>query len=297
MAAVHTIETTSPSTDTGIVIRPLGSIMGAEIIGADVSRSLQPQTFKRFTDALDEYKVIVFRDQVLSKDQLIAFSKLWGSLGEHIMPGATRAGVPEINVMSNANAEGKPSGKHPDPTAKRWHTDRSYMPRPAMASLLYGVEVPSVGGDTLFANATLAYDNLPDDVRRRIDGLNAIHSVEHSRRAGGVALATEEEKKKAPPIKHPLARKHPATGRKGIYAGCHAWKVDGLPDAEGRELLDYLINHATQPRFVYAHKWKKHDLVMWDNRCTFHAATDYDTAKELRIMYRTVVEGDATVPV
>jgi alpha-ketoglutarate-dependent taurine dioxygenase len=121
--------------------------------------------------------------------------------------------------------------------------------------------------------------------------------VEHSRRDGGVALATEEEKRKAPPIRHPLARKHPATGRKAIYAGCHAWKIDGLPEEEGRELLDYLIAHAVQDRFVYAHKWKKHDLVMWDNRCTFHAATDFDTVNELRIMYRTVVEGELTEPV
>ena len=296
MSLAHTI-LDAKSALGDIVIRPLGPIMGAEVIGADVSQPASPSTFQRFQDALHEYKVLAFRDQQLSKDDLIAFSRQWGPLGEHIMPGATRAGVPEINVMSNADPEGKPNGKHPDPSAKRWHTDRSYMPRPAMASLLYGLEVPSVGGDTLFANATLAYDNLPEDVKRRINTLNAIHSVEHSRRTGGVAPATEDEKKKAPPIRHPLARKHPATGHKAIYAGCHAWKVEGLPDSEGRELLDYLINHAVQNRFVYAHKWRKHDLVMWDNRCTFHAATDYDTARELRVMYRTVVEGDATEPV
>lgn len=293
MAMIHaTRGSASPQAD--IVIRPLSPIMGAEIIGADVSSPVPPETMQRFKDALHQYKVLAFRDQDLSKEQLIAFSKQWGPLGEHIMPGATRAGVPEVNVMSNANAEGKPNGKHPDPTAKRWHTDRSYMPRPALATLLYGLEVPDVGGDTLFANTTMAYDNLPDDVRQRIDGLNAVHWVVHSRRTGGVALATEDEKKKAPPITHPLARIHPATGRKAIYAGCHAWKVENLPEEEGRELLDYLTNFAIQDRFVYAHKWHRHDLVIWDNRCTFHAATDYDPAKELRIMYRTIVEGDAT---
>jgi len=287
----------SESSRADIVIRPLSSIMGAEVVGADLSRPVPLETMQRFKAALNDYKVLAFRGQRLSKEQLIAFSRLWGPLGEHIMPGATREGVPEVNVMSNANAEGKPNGKHPDPSAKRWHTDRSYMPRPALASLLYGVEVPSIGGDTLFANATLAYDALPEDVKQRIDKLNAIHSVEHSRRTGGVALATDDEKKKAPPIKHPLARRHPATGYKAIYAGCHAWQVEGLPETEGRELLDYLIKHAVQDRFVYAHKWRKHDLVIWDNRCTFHAATDYDTAKELRVMYRTVVEGEPTEPV
>ena len=277
-----------------VTIRPLGPIMGAEIIGADVSGPVANETFQEFKKAFAQYKVLVFRDQHLSKEQLIAFSRLWGPLGEHIMPGATRDGIAEINVMSNADANGKPNGRHPDPTAKRWHTDRSYMPKPALASLLYGTEVPKEGGDTLFANATMAYDHLPQEIRTKIDTLNAVHSVEYSRRTGGVAVATEEELRKAPNIKHPLARIHPITGKKAIYAGCHAWKIDGWSEEESRPLLDSLINHATQERFVYRHKWRKNDLVMWDNRCTFHAATDFDTAKELRVMYRTVVEGDAT---
>ena len=291
--ASHAPRSATPTID----IRPLDPVMGAEVIGADVSRPIPDAELARYRDALHAYNVLVFRDQELTKDQLIAFSRRWGPLGEHIMPGAASEDYEEINVMSNATKEGKPSGKHPDPTAKRWHTDRSYMPRPAMATLLYGVEVPKVGGDTLFANATKAYEALPDDVRARVDRLNAIHSVEHSRRDGGVMLATEYELKKAPPIRHPLARVHPATGRKAIYCGCHAWKIEGLPDQEGRELLNYLIGFAVQDRFVYRHKWQRHDLVMWDNRCTFHAATDFDTAKELRIMYRTVIEGEPTQPV
>lgn len=287
----------STSDKMEIVVRSLGPILGAEIIGADASKPVPPATMKLLDDALNRYKVICLRDQVLTKDQLIAFSQQWGPLGEHIMPGATRAGVPEINVLSNAGPDGKPNGRHPDPTAKRWHTDRSYMPRPAMCTLFYGLEVPAVGGDTLFANATMAYDALPDDVRTRIDKLNGIHWVVHSRRDGGVMEATEEEKKKAPPIRHPLARPHPATGQKAIYAGCHAWMVEGLPETESREMIDYLTRFATQERFVYAHKWKKNDLVIWDNRCTLHAATDYDTAKELRVMWRTIAEGTPTVPV
>lgn len=280
-----------------IIVRSLGPVLGAEVIGADVSKPVPPETMKLLDDALNQYKVICLRDQVLTKDQMIAFSKQWGPIGEHIMPGATRAGVPEINVLSNAGPDGKPNGRHPDPTAKRWHTDRSYMPRPAMCTLFYGLEVPSVGGDTLFANAAMAYDALPEETRARIDKLNAIHWVVHSRRDGGVMEATEEEKKKAPPIRHPLARPHPATGKKAIYAGCHAWMVEGIGEKESRELIDKLTNFAVQERFVYAHKWKKHDLVIWDNRCTLHAATDYDTAKELRVMWRTIAEGTPTTPV
>ncbi len=278
----------------GVVIRPVDPVMGAEIVGADLSGAVSDADLQRYKDALHRYKVIVFRDQTLTKEQMLAFSKRWGPLGEHIMPGAAADDYQEINEISNATKDGKPSGKHPDPTAKRWHTDRSYMPRPALATLFYGVEVPPVGGDTLFANATMAYNALPPEVQRRIDPLYAIHWVEHSRRTGGVALATEEELKKAPPVRHPLARAHPETGARAIYCGCHAWKVDGLPDAEGRELLDYLIGFAVQDRFVYRHKWRRRDLVIWDNRCTFHAATDYDTAQYLRIMYRTVIEGTAT---
>jgi taurine dioxygenase len=293
---MSTLSATAPGAAT-IAINPLGPVMGAEIVGADVSRPPSDADLARYRDALHRYKVIVFRDQDLTKEQLLAFSRRWGPLGEHIMPGAASEDYEEINVMSNATKDGKPSGKHPDPTAKRWHTDRSYMPRPAMATVLYGLEVPEVGGDTLFANATLAYEALPDDVRDRIDRLNAIHSVEHSRRDGGVMLATEYELKKAPPIRHPLARPHPVTGAKAIYCGCHAWKVEGMSEQEGRKLLDYLIGFAVQDRFVYRHKWQRHDLVMWDNRCTFHAATDYDTAKYLRIMYRTVIEGEPTQPV
>lgn len=280
-----------------VTINPIDPVMGAEIVGADVSGPISDADLARYRDALHTYKVIVFRDQELDKEQLLAFSRRWGPLGEHIMPGAASEDYEKINVMSNATKEGKPSGKHPDPTSKRWHTDRSYMPRPAMATVLYGLEVPEVGGDTLFANATMAYDALPDAMRARIDRLNAIHSVEHSRRDGGVMLATEYELKKAPPIRHPLARVHPVTGRKAIYCGCHAWKVEGMDYDEGRKLLDYLIGFAVQDRFVYRHKWKRHDLVVWDNRCTFHAATDYDTAKYLRILYRTVIEGGPTEPV
>jgi taurine dioxygenase len=292
------MDTYSEQASTGtITIRPLSTVMAAEVIGADLSKPLSPADLALFEEAFNRYKVLAFRDQSLTKEQLLAFSKRWGPLGEHIMPGAASDDYEEINVMSNKGPDGKPTGKHPDPTAKRWHTDRSYMPRPAKATFLYGLEVPTVGGDTLFANATMAYDALPDDVRNRIDRLNAIHWVEHSRRTGGVALATEYELKKAPPVRHPLARPHPATGKKAIYCGCHAWKVEGLPDDEGRALLDYLIGFAVEERFLYRHKWRTRDLLMWDNRCVFHAATDYDTAKELRVLYRTIVEGDATQPV
>jgi taurine dioxygenase len=268
--------------------------MGAEIIGLDLSLALSGTATRRVQEAFNEYKVLCFRDQQLTMDQLVSFSKTWGPLVEHTMPGQLRDGITEINIATNADTEGKPSGKHPDLTAMRWHTDRSWRIEPALATILYGVEVPSTGGDTLFSNCTKAYDGLPDEMKRRVDPLRAIHSVEYSRKTGDGPAATEYELLNHPPTPHPLARRHPATGHKALFCGCHAWMIEGWPEQQGRELLDQMQAFATRDEFVYRHKWRRHDLLMWDNRCTMHAATPYDTAKELRTMYRTVVAGGPT---
>lgn len=279
-----------------IIIRPLDPVMGAEVIGLDIRQPMSPATMRRLEDAFNEYKLLCIRDQDLTPDDLAEYTKNWGTLTEHTMPGQLKEGVrTDVNVASNADAEGKPSGKHPDPTAMRWHTDRSWRQQPAMATLLYGREVPRVGGDTLFCNTALAYDGLSDEMKRRVDAMKIIHSVEYSRRAAGGHPATAYELKIAPPVAHPLARRHPVTGKRALYAGSHAWMIEGMPEDEGREFIEDLMEHATQPQFVYRHKWRRGDLVMWDNRCTFHAATPYDASKEIRTMYRTVVEGDTPV--
>lgn len=273
----------------------LGPVMGAEVIGLDITQPMSGETFREIEALFLKYKLLCFRDQILSLDQQVAFTKRWGEPLEHTMASHVRVGQhKEVQVASNAGPDGKPNGKHPDVTAMRWHTDRSWRPDPAMATLLYGVEVPEAGGDTAFCNTAMAYDHLPDAMKRRIDPMKVIHSVEYSRRTADGPPATAYELSIAPPTPHPLARKHPVTGQRVIYAGCHAWKIDGMPEADGRKLLDELMAHATQERFVYRHKWQRHDLVMWDNRCTFHAATPYDTAKYIRITHRTVVKGGPT---
>jgi alpha-ketoglutarate-dependent taurine dioxygenase len=277
-----------------VVIRPLSAVMGAEVIGLDVAQPMSAVTRERIESAFHQYQVLCFRDQMLSTDSLVAFTEVWGVPGEHTMPGQLRDGITQVNIASNADELGRPNGRHPDPTAMRWHTDRSWRPDPVTATLLYGVETPRDGGDTLFCNTAMAYEALPAPMRQRIDPLRVIHSVEWSRRMGRGHEATEYELRIAPPQAHPLARRHPATGRRAIYAGCHAWKIDGMPEDEGRALLDELMSFATQDRFVYRHQWRRHDLLMWDNRCTFHMATPYDTAREVRTMYRTVVAGGPT---
>jgi taurine dioxygenase len=275
-------------------IRPLDPVMGAEVIGMDVSRTLSAGQLEILEQAFNEYKVLCFRDQMLTTDSLVAFTRNWGVPGEHTMPGQLRDGVPQVNIASNADEHGRPNGKFPDPTAMRWHTDRSWRRDPVTATLLYGVEVPSVGGDTLFCNTAKAYEALPDAMKRGIDSMKVIHSVEYSRITGGGHKATEYELRIAPPQAHPLARIHPATGKRAIYLGCHAWKIEGMSDEDGRRLIDELMEFAVQGAFVYRHRWRRHDLLMWDNRCTFHSATPYDAASELRTMYRTVVAGGPT---
>jgi taurine dioxygenase len=275
-----------------MLIRPLDPVMGAEVTSLDAARPISTAVKNELEKAFNEYKLLCFRDQVLSTDSLVAFTRIWGTPGEHTMPGQLFDGIDDVNIASNADVYGRPNGKHPDPTSMRWHTDRSWRPDPVTATLLYGAEVPREGGDTLFCNATMAYEALPPELQRKIDSMMVIHSVEYSRRMGRGPKATDYELRIAPPQAHPLARKHPVTGRRAIFAGCHAWKIQGMSETAGRELIDWLMAFCTQPRFVYRHKWRKHDLLMWDNRCTLHAATPYDTSNELRTMYRTVVAGD-----
>ncbi|HTQ01027.1 MAG TPA: TauD/TfdA family dioxygenase [Casimicrobiaceae bacterium] len=281
--------------EAGVEVRPLSAIMGVEVTGLDLSKPLSAPDRALLDHVFNRHMVVCFRDQDLTMDELVAFSKVWGPLTEHTMPGQLRDGITQINIATNKGADGKPSGRHPDLTAMRWHTDRSWRRDPALATILYGVDVPSRGGDTLFVNCALAYDGLPEATRQRIDGMFAIHSVEYSRKTAPEGpAATEYELRNHPPTPHPLARRHPVTGKRALYIGCHAWKIEGLSESEGRELLDGLLEFATQEAYVYAHKWRRHDLLMWDNRCTLHAATPYDTENELRTMYRTVVAGGPT---
>jgi alpha-ketoglutarate-dependent taurine dioxygenase len=294
-AATLARDATRHARSSKVVFRPLSRVMGAEVTGLDLSQPLSRDVFATLEELFAEYKLLCFRDQTLTCDQQVAFTERWGPPLEHTMAGHVQGGPRDfVQIASNAAPDGKPNGKHPDVTAMRWHTDRSWRSEPALATLLYGVEVPKVGGDTLFCNTTMAYEALPDETRRRVDTMKVIHSVEYSRRTADGPPATEYELRIGPPTPHPLARKHPLTGRRAIFLGCHAWKIDGMSEEEGRALIDELMAFATQDRFVYRHPWRQHDFVMWDNRCTFHAATPYDTFKELRTMHRTVVQGGPT---
>lgn len=276
-------------------IRPRSGSIGAEVDGIDLANGIDDGEFDAILDAFHAHHVLVFSDQSLSQEQQVAFSRRFGELEWHVYRPFRGEEFPELHTLSNLDDEGRPTGIHPGEAALQWHSDKSYMPQPSMATMLHALDVPSEGGDTRFANMHAAYDALTGKTKARIDRRHVVHSWEASRINAGVKPATEEEKTDAPPVTHPLVRTHPVTGRKAIFVGNHASHVEELPLEEGRALIKELIAFATGPEFTTSHKWRKGDLVMWDNRSLLHRASLYDTAKEKRVLYRTVVRGDVPV--
>ena len=278
-----------------LTMRPLSKLMGVEISGVDLSRPLDDRSFSAIHDTFLRNLLVCFPGQHLDQTQHVAFSRRFGDLQVHVLDQYRSPTHPEIYVLSNVKQSGETTGEHPDKGTLVWHSDLSFQARPALATLLYGIEVPRVGGDTLFANMYAAYDALPDVMRKRIERLRAIHDLDASRQRAGAPPMTEAQRKAAPPVEHPLVRTHPESGRKCLYLSHHAMRIARMPEAEGKALLEELMTHATQPAFVYAHRWRQGELVMWDNRCTMHKATGYDASGERRVMNRTVVKGDMPV--
>ena len=280
-----------------IEVRPRSPVMGAEVRGADLSQPLDEQTFCEILDAFHRHMLLVFPDQHLDEGQQVAFSRRFGELQIHVLEQYRHRRHPEIYVLSNVDAAtGRTTGTHPDKGTLVWHSDLSFVPRPALATALYGIEVPAAGGDTLYADMCAAYDALDEETKKRLAKMKAVHDINVSRVRAGEAPMSERQRAEAPPVEHPAVRIHPATGRKVLYVSRHASHIAGMPHAESDALLERLQAHATSERFVYRHRWRARDLVIWDNRCTMHCATPYDPGAERRVMHRTVVKGDAPVP-
>lgn len=275
-------------------LSPLRAGMAAEIAGLDLSQPLDGVTKEVVLDAFHRYPVLVFRDQTLDKPTQIAFSESFGELELHVNRDFRSDGFPTVHEVSNRDLKtGKPTAKLQNRGNYHWHTDKSYLPKPSLATFLHAVTLPPEGGDTLFAHMGDAYDALDEARKIEIADLHMVHSWERTRIKSGSKLATPQEIEDAPPVTHPLVRTHPETGRKSLYVGTHASHVAEMDRAKGEALLDELQAFATQDRFVYRHQWRPGDLVMWDNRCLLHRATEsYDMANHLRLMHRTVVKGD-----
>lgn len=264
----------------------LSTAAGVALDDLDLSRPLSPAACGRVRAALLDHHVVVFPNQALSREQQYAFTAHLGEVESH---GGGRPGKRHdvAHVTANLDADGNPSGRFAKGANYRWHTDKPYYAVPPALTTLYAVELPPQGGDTEFANTALAYAALPEATRRRIAGLRVVFQWEHGRRPGYYA-------NDLPPVDHPLVRTHPETGRPALYLGNHATRILGLPEDDGAALLDELLSHATQPEFVYVHRWRRGDLIVWDNRCLLHrAVANYAMTRYRRVMHRNVVKGSA----
>lgn len=281
---------------THLHIEALSPLLGAEVRGVDLSLPLDDERFDAIRAAFHRHSLLRFPAQRIDEAQQIAFSRRFGELQVHVLDQYRHPLHPEIYVLSNVDrATGQPIGQHPDKGTLTWHSDLSFQRRPALATILYGIETPSAGGETQFADMAAAYDALDEAMKRRLAGLRAIHDLDHSRRRMGEPPMSEAQRRQAPPVDHPLVRTHPDTGRRLLYISWHVSHIVGLPADESAALLAQLMAHATQPQFVFSYRWQRGDVLMWDNRSTIHRATGYDTAAERRVIHRTVVLGDIPV--
>ena len=281
----------------GILVTPVQGDFVARLTGLDLSKPLDDGDFGQVRDAFNRYAVVVFPEQPLTDDEQIAFSERFGPLEVSIRKDRQRRiENPRVSDISNVDERDRVF----DPDDERaiynagnrlWHSDSSFKRVPAMASLLSGREVPPEGGETEYADLRGAWDALPADRRRGLEALVAEHSFVYSRGLIGYDQFTDAERAAVPPVQQAVVRTHPATGRKSLYLGSHASYIIGRPVEEGRALLRDLLDFATQPQFVYRHVWRRHDLVMWDNRCALHRGRPWDERRYRRIMHRTTVAG------
>lgn len=275
---------------------PLSQAGGITITGLDLARPLPRVAQDQIRAALRDHHFLVFPDQALSREQQFAFTANFGPVEHHSGRDGQTKRYAAAHVITNLDNQGNPVDRSSSPVSNyRWHTDKAYYPVPPMLTALYAVEVPPFGGDTEFANAAMGYAALPQTTKRRIEGLRVVFYWGAGARKSDATARTSSQPREPPPVDHPLVRTHPETGRKALYIGNHSSHILGMPEHEGSVLLDTLLQHTTKPQFVYAHRWRAGDLVIWDNRCLLHrAVANYEIGRYRRIMHRSVVRG--TVP-
>jgi alpha-ketoglutarate-dependent 2,4-dichlorophenoxyacetate dioxygenase len=284
-----------------VAIKPLHEVFVGEVSGVDISKPLSADEVAALEAGMDRYAVLVFHDQNISDAQQMAFSQNFGALedargGNVTKPEDKRLGT-GMNDVSNLGKDGTPL---PRDSRQRlfnlgnslWHSDSSFRATPAKYSLLSARVVNKKGGNTEFADMRAAYDALDDETKVEIAPLICEHSLMFSRGSLGFTDYSDDEKRMFRPVRQRLVRTHPVTSRKSLYLSSHAGSILGMPMPEARLLLRDLNEHATQPKFVYVHRWTLHDLVIWDNRQTMHRVRRYDETQP-RDMRRTTVAGDA----
>jgi alpha-ketoglutarate-dependent 2,4-dichlorophenoxyacetate dioxygenase len=288
-----------------MIVNPLHSLFAAELIGADLTREPTQELVDTVERSMAKYGVLIVRDAHITDEQQIRFSRAFGPLEIPSRPkdgpsnsSPRRRVAPELFIAGNLDADGKirpydAGGQDLGKGAERFHTDSSFHSMPTKWSLLLGHETPppSVGGDTWFVDARAAYDDLPQEMKDRIENLVGLHDFWKGRRLAGYKGEITAQQRKIvpfPTVEHPLVRAMPY-GRKTLFIGGHCFGIKGMPEAEGLALVERLYAHATQEKYIYRHKWRQWDLAIWDNRCTMHAATPLHSDEFRRDMRRTTI--------
>jgi taurine dioxygenase len=284
-------------------VRTSDAPLGAEILGIDLSQTLDDAVFQEIVERFHRHEVIFFRDQRLTPEQHITFSRRFGELEHHVRTDCCRPGYPELFVVSNVLENGRPIGSQD--AGLFWHSDLCYLKEPSRGSLFYAREVPVDAqgkpvGDTLFASGTAAYEALPEADQRNLAGLKAVNSYAkgyyRDRNSGPRPVLSAEQRQRTPDVEQPVVRTHPWTGRKSLFV-CEGYTVSiaGMPQEEGAALLARLFEHATRPDFVYRHQWQVGDFLIWDNCSTQHRAVMDYALPQRRLMERTTLCGTAPV--
>jgi len=271
-------------------ITPLTDHTGAEVVGLDFTRPTDAETHAALRLAFAKHSVLVMRNQHFTPQQFKAVAQLFGELHPDHKKERHVPGHPDVNYVSNEEIV---KGKHIIP-GETFHTDHSNHPRPPKATMLFAVELPSSGGDTQYVNMHDAYDDLPEDTKLRIFGLKAVHVYlsKYSPRSFG-NLSEESRRNLPPPGIHPLVRTHPENGRKALFLNpVRMESIVGMEDTDALALIDELMQHATQKRYEYRHKWRHGDWVLWDNRSVMHQANPDYNMNERRYLYRLMLKGE-----
>lgn len=282
--------------ETRLAVKRLHPLFVAEVTGIDLAAPMPREDFRAIWDAFNEHQILVFRDQHFDDESQIAFSSKFGELETMIAHPGNDWNPGHISVMTNLGKDGNflpldhPAMIHRERN-EAWHSDSSFKPVAALASLLAARIVPPVGGDTGFASARAAYADLPAARKAELEGWVVVHRMTHPDKENDDGYRDDDKERHV--VTHPLVRTNPVNGRKALYVGAHAQEIVGMPPKEGRRMLDELTAFCTQPRYVYSHHWRDGDAVMWDNRCTLHRATPFDKTKYKRKLHRTTIAGKA----
>jgi taurine dioxygenase len=274
-------------------VRPLTPNLGAEVIGVNLARGVDDELFRWIHQAFLQYQVLLFGPQDLPPGRQVEFARHFGEVQIHVMNQYHADGYPELYRLSNLDENGNPNGKHPDKGTLAWHTDGSWRRVTGQATIIYGEVVAGEGGETHFCDMYGAYERLSPEWKQRIESLRAVHNLDFSRtRRHGEDPMSDAQRREVPPVDHPIVRTHPETGRKCLFLGDHAEYVVGMDYDAGRALIEELNALAVHPDLTYEHSWTPGELIVWDNRCLMHRATEYDPAVQRRVVRRCTVLGE-----